>query len=125
LVGEARLTRTWEAASLSAGVSQWTNPSGTGRLFATTRVGLRGEYALTDRVAATLRFDWYRNTEVAPFGTSSDSTFVNAEPGISWKIGERVTAAAAYTHAHQRLRIDRIDANRVMARLVYQWYRWE
>ncbi len=125
LVGEASLTRRWETADVSAAVSQWTNPSGSGRLLTTTRLALHGAYALTDRATATLRFDWYRNTDVVSFGGSSDSTFVRVEPGLSWRIGERVTAAAAYTHERQRLSIDRIDANRVMARLTYQWHRSE
>lgn len=125
LVGEARLTRQWEAADLSLAVSKRTNPSGSGRLVDTTRVALHGAYALTDRATATLRADWYRNTEVASFGRRADSTFVSVELGISWRLGERLAATAAYTHARQRLETGRVDANRVLARLVYEWYRWE
>lgn len=125
LVGDASLTRQWEAANLSLSVGKRTNPSGSGRLVDTTRLGLRGAYAVTDHVAATLRGDWYRNTDVVSFGSRQDSTFVSVEPGISWRMTERVTAAAAYTHEHQRYPAGRVDANRVLVRLVYEWYREE
>jgi hypothetical protein len=125
LVGEAGVTRRWEKANLSLAVSRKTNPSGSGRLIDTTRVALRGAYAPTDVATATLKVEWYRNHEAAPIGPGSDSTSVSVEPEIVWRVGERLTVTAAATHFRQRLETGCIDANRVMARLVYQWYRWE
>lgn len=125
LVGEASLTRRWESVTVSLALSKRTNPSGSGRLIDTTRLALHGAYALTDHATATLRADWYRNTDVVSFGASQDSTFVSVESGISWQMTERVTAAAAYTHEHQRYPAGRVDANRVLVRLVYKWYREE
>lgn len=125
LVGEASVTRRWEAANVSLAVSKRTNPSGSGRLLDTTRVALHAAYALTDRATATLTADGYRNVEVVFRDGRTDSTFIRIEPTISWRPGERVTVTAAYTRERQRRESGRIDANRAMVRLAYEWYRWE
>jgi hypothetical protein len=125
VVSEVRLTRQWDTGSLSLAVSRRTNPSGSGRLVETTHGSLHGVYAVTAQATATFDADWYGNSAVDPLGGNADSTLERIEPGVGWRVGERLTVAAAYTHLRQRTETGHASANRVMARLVYEWYRSE
>ncbi len=125
VVSEASLTRQWDGGSLSLAVNRKTNPSGAGRLVETTHGSLHGVYAVTDRATATFDADWYGNSAVDSLGGNADSTLARLEPGLGWRVGERLTFAAAYTYLRQRTETGDAAANRVMARLTYEWNRSE
>jgi hypothetical protein len=91
----------------------------------TTHGSLHGVYAVTDRATATFDADWYGNSAVDSLGGNADSTLERLEPGVGWRVGERLTFAAAYTYLRQRTETGHASANRVMARLVYEWNRSE
>ena len=129
LVFDASLTRHWETSSLVLELSSETNPSGAGLLLNTTHGSLRGRYAVTDQATLTLNADGYVNTVVAVQGANGNSTFVSIEPGVEWRLAEHLVVGGTYAnlrqHIHQVIGTSEVNANRVMARLTYEWYRSE
>jgi hypothetical protein len=90
----------WERTSIALILSRDINPSGSGLVVETDRLGTEWRYQFSEKLSANLTTDWLRSRYVG--GPGQDSMYYRVDSSLSWKMDERWTLGAGLGQAWQK-----------------------
>jgi len=118
----ASVRKQWATTILDASISREINPSGSGSLVQTDRIGFGVAYQWTPTIDAYLNAGAYNSRYIGGVFTDNDSRYYTVEPRVAWRITEQWVLDVGYRYVWQRTEgAASARANVAYATISYTW----
>ncbi len=111
----------WEKTNAGISASRDLNPTGSGLLVQTDRLGIGIGHQLSERLTATADGSYLVSRYIG--GVGNDTAYYRLDSNVLWKLDDWWTAGAGYSFAYQKVKDapDHASANTIYLSISYNW----